>query len=287
MAINTLSLNGARLEEGVFLPATAGSTVTFATGDMLTWSASNGYVSPVSSFTWATSDAATRRQIRQTFCGIAGEAQFSDSPARLVRVYTNAEIDITCASSTAWAVGDLAGPAGDGASVMYSQKIANVTNKVEESIGRTVRVYASDSKTIAKVQLQGVSIGAFALRAGDARILTIPDGVAWAASTVLAATAAYKLFGGPAELLALGATDATAVTTQAITGTIAKNGVSLSTTLTVATAASGRGVYTEQALTSETGRTFGSEDTFTLTEGGVATPSGTIAYWTVKYRPLY
>ena len=280
--INQLNINGAKLESAVFLPAAAGSTMTFNTGDMLTWSASNGYVSPVSSYQWATSDAQTRRQLRQYFCGIAGEAQFSDSPARLVRVYTNAEIDITCASSTAWAVGDLAGPAGDGASVMYSQKIANVTNNTAENIGRAVRVYASDSKTIAKVQLQAVSLGSFALRIGDLRTLVIPDGVAYAGSAVLQATAAHKLFGGGAELLAIGATQSVAGS-GTITGTIAKNGVSLGTTLSITSAA--RGTYTEQSLATETGRTFGSEDTFTLTEGGGG--SGTIASWIIRYRPLY
>ena len=112
---NELDLNGARLEEAVFLPAAAGTTVTFKEGDMLYWvPGTSTYVQPASSFTWASSDSATRRQFRESFCGIAGESQFADSPARLVKVYTFAEVDVTCAASTAWAVGDAAGPSGAG-----------------------------------------------------------------------------------------------------------------------------------------------------------------------------
>ena len=280
--MNTLQMNGARLEEGVFLPAAAGSTVTFNTGDMLTWSATNGYVSPVSSYTWATDDATTRRALRQYYCGIAGESQFPDSPARLVKVYTFAEIDVTCDVSTAWTVGDLCGPAGNGSSVMYNQKIANVINATAESIGKTVRVYASDSKVIAKVQLYAVNIGAFALRTGDMRVAVIADGLSYAGSAVLSASSAHKIFGGGAEVLSLGAIQATAAGT--ITGTLAKNGTPVGTALTIT--GGGRGTYTEQSqLTSYAGLVFGANDTITLTEGGGG--SGTVAQWMIRFRPLF
>ena len=82
MAATNSAMNGARLEEKCFLPVAAGSTTTFSPGDMMYYDETALLAKPMSSYTWAGSDAAIRRALKPLFVGVACDAQFADMPAR-------------------------------------------------------------------------------------------------------------------------------------------------------------------------------------------------------------
>ena len=71
---------GKQIEDAVFLPVLAGSSITFEKGDMLWWDQANSTVNKASSFTWDTDEPTTRRKFAAMFAGIADAAHLDLQP---------------------------------------------------------------------------------------------------------------------------------------------------------------------------------------------------------------
>ena len=284
-------MDGVRFEDKIFLPVLAGSTLTFNVNDLMYWDASAGAAKPASAFTWATSDALTRRKFRSSFVGVAMDSQFSDSPARLVCIAAFAECDMQVSSGSTFKVGDTVGVAGNGTTTLYSNIITNTTNNVEQSIGKTVRVYSS-SVTTARVQLYGTKIGTFAKRMTESRIVTFPDATTLSAAVTTAGTVyyapAYQVFGGSAEVLAAGVVAQSAFTAGSAVISVMNNGANIGT-IGLYTTTMSRGYLTEVTLNTATNRVLNTEDLLTIqcTSAPGGSPAGALTFAYVKYRPLW
>jgi len=302
--------NGSKQEEYTVLPCLAPndthqsavqsgtSNVIIAPGDMLWWDLIYSTVRPASAFILTytgdtASDAKARRDFKRVYVGVSGTAVFSNpdpnnAPCE-VKVYPYCEVDAPQSSggtegTATITLGDLFGPDGDGSGVLANQHLINVSGDATQAIGRCVKI-ATVAQLPATVGLQATLLGSNAQAAQDARTLIIPDGLSWAAGDIITAIPVYQLFGGPIELLGVGAYTQGAITTQAITIIVKKNSSALAT-LTLPTSSSARGVYVDQTQVTNQYRFFDANDTITITEGGTASPTGTVAGVVLRFRRI-
>ena len=284
-----LNLNGARLEESVFLPVLAGnnaamtaqtgSNAVIVEGDFVWWDATNGTIQPASKFTWDTDGATTRRKFKRVFCGVAGDSLWTDSPLRVMKVYSYAEIDVSVAAGN-FAPGDLIAPM-DASSLLQNQTIKNVTNDATQAIGKTDRVFSANVTT-ARVCIQSTLFGIGASGVQTPSVMTLSDGQTVATTTVVNAVPAYQLFGGPVEVLSVGGVvGVNLATNTAYVATMSP----CTTTLTIP-AGSTRGTYVEQSLAADPNRVLEANTLVTVQPSAVPS-SGAINDFLIRYRPLF
>lgn len=265
-------------------PCGAGSTAAnlFEKGDMLYWDVTNNIVKAAGQFTWTTSEVVTRSNFKQYYIGIAGEANKSDRPARLVKVCTDVILDMLMTSSTAAISADaatsLVGPEKASGNTLEPQKLQIVQDPAE-AIGAVVRRYTS-ATTQPTVRLTAVHI------AGNIPIAQNRVAQIWVAAVTsgdkLTNMTAKEFFGGAAEVLKVMFHETTAIASAAAIMNLEKGTTDL-TALTVPVTGAAIGRVTGATMAADANRIFGPNDTISLESSQGTTGAGNLY---VLYRPL-
>ena len=288
---------GVQREERQVLPIQAGTAFTAQTGDPNCAIRQGDFcwfdgttVQPASAFSavgnpgnGAATPAALRRLFKQYYCGVAGDSQFLDMPARDFMVQTYAEVNAGCAAAT-FALDDSVGVADDGAGNLLNQTLVNMGNLVDQAIGRTIRVVTSTT-TAAFAAVQAGQIGAYNQRGVEMETKFVADGIVLSSTTAIIATVtASNLFGCAVELISIGAITGSTMSTYSTTVTL-----SPCTTTLVIPANTARGVEVVQSLAADPNRVVTSETTITLQASATNLTNmtaGVVSNWVIRYRPL-
>lgn len=257
-----MNLNGAKLESWSHYPVAADAVIDV--GDLMFWDASAAVAKPVKLFTYSSSDARTRKRMKRDFLGISNAAHRAGDSKRTIMILTDAEVDVDIACPTTVEPGDLFGISiGDlTALTPDNQEVVKVADP-SEAIGASQRVYTDEvsrARLWIKSNRGGFDSPAFG-RSLDQVQFVLP---LTTAQTILSAVAVEKVLGGPAELLAIGLIETTALTVQDLIITLSKNGTPLTQTFTAPLSGAAVGRTTEQDLSADTAREFNAGDTLTL-----------------------
>lgn len=256
-----------------------------AVGDPLWWDETNFGVKKASSFTWAVSDASTRRDIKRYFVGFALDAHRVGDPLTTLPVATEIECDATVIAAT-FEPGDMLGITGDAAAALLNSSLTKVQDP-QEAIATVLRRYPTSNVTTARILGVASKMGPGILQAiGDeTKWLTIPDASIAGGGDLVTLLPAFKLFGGAVELLDIIAVVAKVVTTKNLLITPKKGATSLATVTVVAADPLGT-VYTT-SLAADAARKYDANSTFSLAFVGVAGDPGAGAVNVgLRYRRL-
>jgi hypothetical protein len=268
--------------ERIELPVGIGSTAAYqiARGDLCYWNATSSIVQAAANFTWATSDAATRRNFKRYFVGIALDDQRATDVARTMSFASIAEILADRTSATG-VLTSLFGPDGNAATALLNQTIIAVQDPAE-AIGETVRNDGAATDT-GRISIRG-QIGLRTELVGKKTKTIAVNAPAAANGYYLAATAAHKLFGGAVEILAIDFICGLIPTGNAANFRFVKNSTNFASDLQVLTNAT-LGGLTSLDCTAMTARTLDANDTLAIQQvtAPVTAMNGTIL---IQYRPL-
>ena len=268
--------------ERIELPVGIGSTAAYqiARGDLCYWNATSGIVQSAANFTWAVSDAATRRNFKRYFVGIALDDQRDTNLARTMSFASIAEVEIDRTSATG-VITSLFGPDGNAATALYNQTIIAVQDPAE-AIGETVR-HDGSATAYARLSIRG-QIGLRTNLFGKQTRCLAVNAPAAANGYYLAATAVHKLFGGAVELLAIDFICGLVPTGNAANFRFVKNSTNFASDLQVLTNAT-LGSATSLDCTGLTARLLDANDTLAVQQvtAPVTAMNGTLIF---QYRPL-
>lgn len=272
---DSINLNGGVIESWAHMPVAADQAIDV--GDLVSWVVGSETIAKISAFTWATSDAATRRASKRFFAGVAADAHRSGDPKGLIKVITVGEMDATVDSGT-FDLGALVGIDGDGAAALKNQHLLGVTDPAE-AIGSAYRRYSANVTT-ARVRLKATITGLLANTQENAMVLTLGTFNPAAVADLITDVPAHQIFGGAAEIIAITTINNVALA-DGIVINIEKNATNLAAH-TVATVTAGFTVSTD--LSADAARKFDAADLFSI-EVSDAAATGSIAIL-VKYRRL-
>lgn len=270
--------NGVQVRQRAFFPVAADAVINV--GDPLWYDTTNHVVKEASTFTWTSSNAATRRDFKRYFAGIALNSHRSGDPADVLPVAVVAECDATVASGT-FEPKDLVGLTGNGAALLNTS-LTSVADPAE-AVGTVMRRYPS-SVTTARVYIHGAMMG---LSVGERTLGTktfqMPfSNLAIVAVNMLTNMSAYQAFNGSAEVMECGFIEDVAVGTQNLNVIMGLNQSNLAT-LNVPSSGGARGRVTTQDQSSNSFRKFDANDKLNVFMSQNATGSGTFF---IRYRPL-
>lgn len=268
---------------GVF-PALAGSSVNWSPGDLLWWDEANSTLRKASDFTWDTSEAVTRQQFARRFAGIALDGQFAESQARDVLI-ARAGMCLADVTSFTGIPGRLAGPEKKSASnLLEDQKFEVGFTDPSEAIALVERKYGAATTKMQLSFLSRIQGVLAALKTMQKLSKVINVGTITSAADRLTNMDAMQFFGGPAEVLALGFHETTAITTKPLKVNLEKDTTDLAT-LTVPVTGAAIGRYTEASMAADANRIFQANDTISI-EIAATAPSAGAGNVIVVYRPL-
>lgn len=148
-------------------------------GNFVYWDGTS--LKKASNWTWATSDAASRRAITPQFAGVIDvENPVTNTISKTHALYTTGLAKFTIASST-YNQGQLVGIAGNGSSTLYNDTVAIVTDP-REAIGFIWKDYASATTEVEVMYFSAYGeLGVFA-----AQLKTISIAYTFAATATIA-----------------------------------------------------------------------------------------------------
>lgn len=271
----TVNLRSSLVEEFAHFPVAADTVISV--GDLVYFDGTT--LKAASAFTWDTSDALTRREMKYKFAGVAADAHRSGDAACLLKVCTVAEVDATVTSST-FAIGDLLGVAGNASSTLYAQQLVKVVDGAE-AIGMVTRKYGTS--TTVRAVIWGQKCSSVAIDNAKDRVAIIPYHATLTAATLVSAVPCEKVFGGAAQVIAFGFNEVVAVTVQAAIVNLTNTSTDLAS-LTVPTAGAAIGRYTEADMSADAANIFAPPNTLSI-KCSQAPTAGQGAFW-IRYRPL-
>lgn len=270
--------NGVQVRQRAFFPVAADAVIN--AGDPVYFDTTANAIKQVSAFTFTTSNAATRRDIKRHFAGIALNSHRSGDPADVLPVAVIAECDATVASAT-YNPKDLVGLTGN-AVALLNTSLSAVTDPAE-AIGTIMRRYSS-AVTTARVYIHGSVMGlSMGCKTNETKLFSLQfTNLAIVAVNMLTNMPAYQCFNGAAEVIECGFIEDVAVSSQNANIIMGLNQSNLAT-LNVPSSGGARGRVTTQDQSSNSYRKFDANDKLNVFLSQNAVGSGTFF---IRYRPL-
>lgn len=249
-------------------------TIDIEEGDLLYWDQATGYVKPVSSFTYDTSAALTRKQLKTKFVGIAGQLQLNSTPITGPRMAVRSGIGNFNVVSSTFNPGDLLGI--NFTSTTADKKCLIKVTDPAEAVAQVVGYYASAVTTVRARLVPGL-VGNFTGDLNKVQTLSFTHTMAGAAAGSWIACDAEALFGGGVTILSIQSIPIVAMTTRSTVTNIKNNTVLVTGSTNTITTASPVATPIVSAC-SGSGATFLPGDAFLLETTAQESATGEAIY---------